>query len=255
MKTFLIILLAGCASQDMVHQALNDHPEWVLETFEKNPEKFLTTMTQLSQKAQSVAQAKQVEADKLRRDEEFKNPKSPEIGSGRAIRGNTSAPVTLVEYSDFQCGFCQRGFNTVEELRKKYGDKLRFVFKHLPLDFHPLAMPTAKRFEAISLVSAEKAYAFHDAVFKEQNLLGTEKEAFLDKVTKKLGLNLAQVKKLESDERVTARISADMNEAKSFGFSGTPGFIVGGISLAGAYPTPAFEEIIERRLSESKPNS
>ncbi|MBI1860663.1 MAG: thioredoxin domain-containing protein [Deltaproteobacteria bacterium] len=249
----LPLLIIGCASQEMVKQALNDHPEWVMDAIAKNPEKFLEVANQAGQKARVLAQAKQEADEKTRREEEYKNPKTPEIAKDRAVKGPASAPVTIVEYSDMQCPFCQRGYNTVEELLQKYGNKIRFVFKHLPLDFHPMAMPAAKRFEAIAMINQAKAYEFHDAVFKEQSRLGTEKEAFLDSITKKLGLNLAQVKKNETSSTVTSRLASDKAEAAKFGISGTPGFIVGGITLAGAYPTPAFIEIIEKKLNESKP--
>lgn len=256
MKSILLALalvVVGCANHEMVRDALNEHPEWVMDAIAKNPEKFLEVANQAGQKARIIAQAKQESEDKVRREEEFKNPRTPEIGKDRAVLGSADAPITIVEYSDFQCPFCQRGFDTVEEVRKKYGTKIRFVFKHLPLDFHPMALPTAKRFEAIAMISAAKAYEFHDAVFKQQNLLGTEKEAFLDRITKRLGLNLALVKKNEGSETVKRHLASDKAEAEKFGISGTPGFIVGGITLAGAYPTPAFMEIIERRLAEKRP--
>lgn len=242
-------IFSGCANQEMVRQALNDHPEWVIDAIAKNPERFIEVANQAGQKARQLAQAKGEQESKAKRDEEFKNPKQPEIAPDRAVRGPASATVTIVEYSDFQCPYCQRGYNTVEEIRKKYGDKIRFVFKHLPLDFHPLALPAAKRFEAIAMIDREKAYEFHDALFKEQTRLGTEKEAFLDALTKKLGLNLAKVKANESSPKVMARIEADKAEAQKFGLSGTPGYIVGGVTLAGAYPAEAFIEIIDRKLS------
>ncbi len=249
----LAFLLSGCANPEMVKQALADHPEWVMDAIAKNPEKFLEVANQAGQKARQLAQAKAETDDKTRKETEFKNPKQPEIGTDRAVRGLASAPITIVEYSDFQCPYCQRGFNSVEEVRKKYGAKVRFIFKHLPLDFHPMALPAAKRFEAIAIIDKEKAYQFHDALFKEQNRLGGEKEAFLDAITKRLGLVLSQVKKHEASPAVMKRIEADKAEAAKFGLSGTPAFIVGGVTLAGAYPAEAFIEIIERRLAEAKP--
>jgi len=155
-----------------------------------------------------------------------------------------------VEYSDFQCPYCQRGFGTVEEVRRKYGNKIRFVLKHLPLDFHGMAMPAAKRFEAIARQSDEKAYAFHDEVFANQERLVAEGEKFLDATAEKVGANVAKMKKDMESQDVRKTIQADMDEARKFGFSGTPGFIVGGVSLRGAYPAVRFEEIIDRRLKE-----
>ena len=82
----------------------------------------------------------QVQAEMRRMEEDFKNPVKVTIEKGRGTLGNKSAPITIFEFSDFQCPFCQRGFDTVEALRQKYGKKVLFMFRHLPLNFHPLAM-------------------------------------------------------------------------------------------------------------------
>ncbi len=124
------------------------------------------------------------------------------------------------------------------------------MFKSLPLDFHPLAMPASKRFEAIALQGVEKAYRFHDEVFKAQNRLSSDGEKFLDEMAKKAGANVAKMKKDMETQEVKARIESDMAEARSFGISGTPGFVVEGITVKGAYPPSHFEQIIERRLKE-----
>ena len=193
----------------------------------------------------------QAKAEAAQKEEEFKNPKNPELKADRAFLGNKNAPIKIFAYSDFQCPYCKRGYETVEEIRKKYKEKVVFMFKHLPLPFHPMAQPAAKRFEAIALQSAKKAYAFHDEVFKAQEGLSGG-EAFLDELVKKVGADLAKVKKDLDSPKVKARIDADMAEAKKFNISGTPGFIVAGVSLKGAYPAPSFEEIIEKRLAEKK---
>lgn len=192
----------------------------------------------------------QAKAEQAQQEEEFKNPKNPEMGADRAVVGKRTAPLKVFVYSDFQCPYCKKGFDTVEELKKRYGQKMVFMFKHLPLPFHPLAMPAAKRFEAVALQSPKKAYAFHDEVFKNQAKLA-EGEAFLDEVVKKVGADLEKVKKDIESPKVLKRIEADQSEAKKYGIQGTPGFVVAGITVRGAYPIEAFEEIIQKRLGES----
>jgi len=245
------LFVAGCASSpQQLKVTLNEHPELVLDVIEKNPVKFTEVLQKATNEYRRINQAKAEADEKAQRDEEYKNPQTADISADRAIRGNKSAPITIVEYSDFQCPYCQRGYFTVEELRKKYGEKLRIVFKHLPLDFHPLAMPAAKYFEAIAMQDSEKAYRFHDEIFNQQQKFTQEGDKFLMKTARKLGVNMARLKKDLTSNTVKARIQADMEEAQKLGIVGTPGFLVGGVTLKGAYPTSAFEEIIERRLSE-----
>lgn len=190
----------------------------------------------------------QAKAAQSRYEEELKNPKKPEIQKGRAILGPSSAPVTIVAYSDFQCPYCKVGAERIEEVRKKYGNKVRFMFKHLPLSFHPYALPAAKRFEAINLQNGKKAYQFHDMVFKEQSRLNGEGENFLDDAAKKVGANVAKMKKDMEGDKVKRILDADQLEARSYGIDGTPGFIVGGVTLSGAQPLEAFSQIIDTKL-------
>ena len=108
-----------------------------------------------------------------------------------SYRGNKDAPITLVEYSDFQCPYCSRGYKTVLSLLDKYKDKIRFVYKHLPLSFHPQAMITSQYYEALRLQSAEKAFKFHDKVYDEQKKLENG-ESFLKEVAKSVGADMGK---------------------------------------------------------------
>ncbi|MFN9066084.1 MAG: DsbA family protein, partial [Bdellovibrionales bacterium] len=146
--------------------------------------------------------------------------------------------------------FCSRGYNTVKQVMAEYKDQVRIVFKHLPLDFHPLAMPAAQYFEAIAKQDHSKAEKFHDLIFQNQNELKTKKEAFLKESAKKVGANMTQLEKDLKDEGIMARIQKDMEEARKFNITGTPGFIINGVSLRGAYPFPEFKEIIDRHLKK-----
>lgn len=238
-------------SQD-IKAALEQHPEWIADVMKKNPEKFAEVIQAVEMQAQRVAQQKAQEAEKAQQEAEFKSPKQAEITDATPVRGPKNAPITIVEYSDFQCPYCQRAYQTVKEIEKKYGDKVRLVYKNTPLPFHQMAMPAAKRFTAIAMQSAAKAYEYHDKVFDNQNKLNTDGEKFLDEVAKKTGVDMAKMKKDMEGEVVKARIQADIAEAAKFQFSGTPGFLVAGVSLKGAYPINAFEAIIDRKLGSSR---
>src|SRR5690606_14951673 len=129
----------------------------------------------------------------------------------------------------------------------KYGDKLAVVFKHLPLSFHPMAMPAAQRFEAIALQSPKLAWKFHDEVFGNQGRLGKEGEKFLDETARKVGANMSRMKSDMNSDKVKQIIAADMQEAASLGIRGTPGFLINGVVVHGALPASQFEDIIAKR--------
>ncbi len=202
----------------------------------------------LSQQDAQFLQMMQQKAEADQRESEFKNPKKPKVSADRAVLGSLSAPIIIVAYSDFQCPYCSRGASTIEEVRKKYGKKVAFIFKHLPLPFHSMAQPAAEYFEAIAIQEPAKAYKFHDEVFKNQQELQSGGEKLLADIAKKVGADMERLKKDLKSPKVQKRIEEDKAEAKAFDISGTPGFIVAGVSLKGAYPVQSFEEIIERRL-------
>jgi protein-disulfide isomerase len=233
-------------------EVIKKDPSIVFAAIEASPEQFIEVVNKAAQKAQAKGAEKGQEEEKKKRDEEFAKPLVPKIEEGRPFEGPKDAPITLVEFSDFQCPYCSRGFQTVKEVMAAYPGKIRFVFKHLPLDFHPMAMPAAKYFEAIARQSGDMAYKFHDAVFTNQGDLGGKKEAFLKDMAKKVGADLKKLAKDLDDPKLMERITADMEEAKSFEMSGTPGFLINGVSLRGAYPASEFKEIIDRHLAAVK---
>lgn len=256
MKAFKVLLalavvagLTGCMGKDSLKKTLKENPDILVEAIEENPAKIMDALNNAVRKAQQQQFEEREKGLAQERDEEFKNPKQPAIDEER-IWGNKSAPITIVEYSDFECPFCKRGYSTLEEVTKKYGDKVRVLFKHLPLDFHPMAMPAAQYYEAIRLQGIDKAKKFHDYVFEKQQELGSRKEKFLDEAAKKAGADLAQVKKDINTEKVKKVVEADMEEARKFGFNGTPGFLVNGVSIRGAYPAEEFSKIIDQHLAK-----
>lgn len=245
------LAFTACApSASQLKQAIEKDPSIVFVAIEKDPEKFIEVVNAAAQNAQRKAQAKAMEEETKSRDEEFKNPLKPEIESGRVVFGKADAPITIVEYSDFQCPFCAKGYNTVKQVMGDYKDQVRVIFKHLPLDFHPLALPAARYFEAIALQGHEKAEKFHDIVFENQAELNAKKDGFLKEAAKKAGADLKKLTKDLEDPGVLARIQKDMEEAKKFNMSGTPGFIINGVSLRGAYPAEEFKAIIDRHLKK-----
>jgi protein-disulfide isomerase len=247
----MILVFSACTSKDQLKKILKENPDVITEAIEANPDKFIDALNNAVKKSQEVM-AKRREQDETKAlEESFNQPLAPNIRADESIRGSKDAPLTLVEYSDFECPFCSRGFTTVMELMKKYEGKIRFVYKHLPLSFHPQAMPAAQYYEAIRLQSAEMAYKFHDEVYKNQRSLQNG-EKFLKETAKKVGANMSKLASDVNSEAVKKRIEADIEEAGKFGFQGTPGFLLNGIPVKGAYPTSHFEELIGKLKEKGK---
>lgn len=186
------------------------------------------------------------EAERIER--ELQNPRTIDVPADRASLGPAKAPIPVYVFSDFQCPYCAKGAKTVEELRAKYPNKIKVTFLHYPMPMHAQARPAARYFEALAMQSPKKAYGFHDKVFAAQEKLTTDREAFLDRVAKEVGADMARLKKDLESEKVTSRIAADEKLAQELGLTGTPGFLVGGVVLKGAYPLETFQQIVDQRL-------
>jgi protein-disulfide isomerase len=235
---------------DALANALRKNPDVLIEAVKANRKAIFDIINLTGVEEQARMRREDEEAAQKAYEDTFNNPLTPAIDDKTRIRGAVAAKYTLVEYADFQCPYCAAGYLTVEELRKKYGNNLRFIFKNLPLPFHPQAMPAAQWFEAIAIQSAEKAWKFHDLMFANQDKLGID---LFRKTAKDLGIDVKRCERDAASPAVKDRIAADMNEAQRYGFEGTPGFLVNGIPVKGAYPLAHFEDVI-KKIDATKTN-
>jgi protein-disulfide isomerase len=247
----VLIMASACTSKDDLKKMMKENPEIITDAIEANPAKFIEALNKAVKTAQEGEGKKREEEEKKALEDSFNNPLQAEIRADESFRGAANAPLTLIEYSDFECPFCSRGFNTVMELMEKYKGKIRFAYKHLPLSFHQQAMPASQYYEAIRLQSPEKAWQFHDEIYKNQRKLQNG-EAFLKETAKKLKVDMAKLAKDVKSEEVQKRIDADMAEAAKFGFQGTPGFLLNGIPVKGAYPASHFDGLVEELTKRGK---
>jgi protein-disulfide isomerase len=236
---------SAAISREELKTALKANPDVLLEVLKDKKAELLMIVSDAAREQQEKKQQEEAQREEKERDNAFKNPFKPVFDDKTRFRGDKNAPITIVEYSDFQCPYCTRGFQTVEALRKKYGAKIRVVFRNFPLPFHPQAMPAAAWYEAVALQSADKAWVFHDKLFENQDKLG---EAYYKQLVKELGLDAKKAEADAKSEAVKARIEAEIKEGKGFGMEGTPGYLINGVPLRGAYPIEAFDEIIQRHL-------
>jgi protein-disulfide isomerase len=165
----------------------------------------------------------------------------------RNIIGSKKAPIELIEYSDAECPFCGRFHTqTFPSIKKDYIDtgKVSFSYKHLPLPFHPNAQ---KAGEAIECAAKEgKQLEYMDVVYANQKALSVDN---LKSYAADLSIDIADC--LDSGKMASV-VTADMEEAKSFGISGTPAFMVNGIKVVGAQPYQNFKSIFDTILSGDK---
>jgi protein-disulfide isomerase len=174
------------------------------------------------------------------------SPPRIKVAIGNApVRGKADAPVTMIEFSDYQCPFCRRAEQTVDLIREQYKDRLKIVFKDFPLPFHPRAMPSA--IAARCAGEQGKYWEYHDKLFAESGL----EQADFDRYAKDLGLDTNRFTECLKSERPREAVQADVEQGKSVGVSGTPAFFINGRLLSGAQPPEAFREIINEELARA----
>lgn len=209
-----------------------------------NVEKVSNSIQQFFSKKkdeQAVAAAK---AQEQKMEDQFKNPVKVEIGDS-PFKGPKDAKVEVVAFSDFQCPYCSKGKDIVDQLAKEYPKDVKIAFKHLPLDFHPQAMPASKA--SFAAGKQGKFWEMHDYIFDNQSKLS---DAFYPEAAKELKLDLAKFKKDFEDPATEARIQKDLDQAKALGVQGTPNFFINGVNLRGAYPLPEFKKVIDKWLEK-----
>ncbi len=164
------------------------------------------------------------------------------------IRGNTGAPVTIVEFSDFQCPFCRSFHPTLQQALADYPDKVRWVYKHFPLDqIHPQARSAAEASECVAEQKGNDGFwQFADALFENQSRLG---ETLFKELAQNLGLDMAQFESCLASRKYQDVVEADFKEGISLGVLGTPGSFVNGEAVEGAVSYSALKSVVERALS------
>jgi protein-disulfide isomerase len=161
-------------------------------------------------------------------------------------RGGATPRVTIVVFSEFQCPYCRRVAATLDQLRKTYGDDVRFVFKHRPLPFHDRAVPAALAAEAAR--EQGKFWEMHDQLFTSQRALGPDD---LESYARAIGLDVDRWKAAMAGGAAKARLDADAALADQLAVQGTPTFFVNGRLLVGAQPFDKFKALIDDELGRA----
>ncbi|MCE9651902.1 MAG: DsbA family protein [Nitrosarchaeum sp.] len=176
------------------------------------------------------------------------------------IRGDQNAPITIVEFSDFQCPFCARfQTQTLPLILEQYVDtgKVKFVFRDFPIqNSHPNAMPAAVAAECAN--EQNKYWQFHDELFENQGVWNKMAITNATKVFKefatKLDLNQDQFNSCLDSGKYIGEINSDLNDGRKYGITGTPGFFIGNekigfVKVNGAQPFEVFKSVIDSQLN------
>ena len=209
---------------------------------DENVKKIGDALERYFQKKREEAQQLQARSEQEKMEAQFKNPISVDPGSS-PVRGNSTAKVTIVTFSDFQCPFCQRGASIMDDVLKEYPNDVKLVFKNLPLPFHEKAKPAARA--ALAAGRQGKFWEMHDLLFKNQASFSDE---YFVKLAGDLKLDVDKFKADMNSPDTEKAIADDTAQAQKLGVNGTPGFFVNGVMISGAQPLPAFKAIIDRWL-------
>jgi predicted DsbA family dithiol-disulfide isomerase len=201
-------------------------------------------------KEQKAAEARKAYLDKLRAEHKVELSLPPlllpkvEVAAVGPSRGDTKAPITIVEFSDFECPFCVRAEEAIKKVLAAYPGKVRLVYRDYPLPFHPRAQKASEA--ALCAQDQGKYWEMHEKLFANQKALEL---AQLKQHAKDLGLEAARFDKcLDSGEKA-ALVDASKKAGEEAGVNGTPAFFINGRPLSGAQPFEKFKEIIDAELA------
>jgi len=161
------------------------------------------------------------------------------------IRGDENAPVTLVEYSDFECSYCGRVQSTIDQLLEEYDGQVRLIFRHFPLSFHTNAQKAGEASECAA--DQGKFWEIHDLMFENQSALAVDD---LKGYAADLGLNTSTFNDCLDNGTHATTVSDGLTVGGALGVQGTPATFVNGTLVSGAQPIESFKAVIDAALAE-----
>jgi len=175
-------------------------------------------------------------------------PKVEVAADPSRLRGDPDAPVTIVEFADFQCPYCGVAEATLKRVLEKYQGKVQFGFRDFPLrELHPQAQSAAEASRCAG--DQGKFWEYHDVLFANQGDLSQNAYA---EHARKIGLDVARFQACLDSGRFKPLIESDLQSGMAAGVTGTPAFYVNGAMLSGAQPASEFESIIDSELANAK---
>ncbi len=166
------------------------------------------------------------------------------IGSDH-IRGSINAPITLVEYGDYECPYTGMAYSIIKQIMKQFGDNIYIVFRDFPLnDIHPHAQHAAEAAEAAA--AQEKFWQMHDYLFEHQKALD---DNHLLEYAQKVGLDIDRFKKEMSGHIYAPVINESLRNGIDSGVEGTPTFFVNGVHYEDSWDLDTFSNVLKKNLT------
>ncbi|OIO04760.1 MAG: hypothetical protein AUJ49_02270 [Desulfovibrionaceae bacterium CG1_02_65_16] len=247
----LFVTLGACApamNREQVAQVLRDNPQLVFDAIKRDKPQLLDVLDQAAQERESAERKTELEHG-------LANRVAPAIDPARPFLGAVGAPVTIVEYSDFLCGYCAQGSLTIQELMRRHPGRIRLFFKHFPA--HPGSLEPATMFEALGMQNKAAAWRFAELAFANQQALadgsGKGLAAVLAGVAGPEKIDAAKLRADMASPVMRARIEGDVAEAGRFGVAGTPTFVVNGVVVRGAQSLEEFESLLDAVTPKAAP--
>lgn len=174
------------------------------------------------------------------------------------VEGKGTTGVTLTEYGDFQCPYCEQYSSTVQQVQAKYGDQIKFQFRNFPLtSLHQNAFAAARAAEAAALQN--KYWEMHDALYLSTNWQtwtgASDPIPYFNNYAQQLGLNVTQFKTDYRSSKVNDLINADMSEGNRLGITGTPSFFLDGKQVEVGNTTAGFQKLIDAEIAKKAPTA
>lgn len=212
---------------------------------------FDDVKTQLGQVAQREARTKRARElfDALKSEAGYRveleapaKPRKTVLGTGPS-RGEATAKITIVEFADFQCPYCNRASEVVDRLMAAYPGQVRLVYRHFPLSFHKEAPKAAEA--AMCANQQDRFWRYHDTLYAHQEALSVDD---LKGHALTIGLDLPRFEACLDSGEMKGAVIRDQQEGERLGVTGTPAFFVNGFMLSGAQPEEKFRRIIDKEL-------
>jgi len=252
----------GLSMQQFVDDEINAKiqavtPEQVQAFYEANKSRIKQPFEKVSEQIASYLhqQAQEQRRQALLKDLRSRYPvtvalRAPTVEiatEGEPSLGPANAPVTIVEFSDFQCPYCRQAQSTLKQLMAAYEGKIKLVFRDFPLrNIHPQAQKAAEAAQCAA--EQEKFWPYHDKLFASTSLQMDD----LKKFAQELGLNMEQFAPCLDSSKYAAGIEADMQAGQQAGVNATPTFFVNGYALSGAASYERFKELVDAALEQAQ---
>jgi protein-disulfide isomerase len=253
----------GMTPEDLLRTEIQDKvvpptPEQLKQFYEDNKERaggrsFEEVRTGLERMLveQQVAERTTQFNDQLKSTMEFTvflDPPRHEvtIPADAMVKGPADAPITLVEFSDFQCPYCRRAYPTVSRVLADYKDNVRYVFRDYPLGFHKRAVPAS-----VAAYCASEQDKYWDYYESLKGMVGDLSDKDLNKRATDLGLNMEEFGACMASGRYEPVVNAGFEDGQKLGVTGTPTFFINGRMLIGAQPYDAFKAILDDEIARN----